>query len=107
MNAVIYCDPFVPPEWIAAHGITPQHIVPQAVGGNSPIHITFGVCPYARAFINETILQTETSAAIFTTCLRPDAAGDGYCNAKQHAADIPDECANGMATAFRRETLYG
>jgi benzoyl-CoA reductase/2-hydroxyglutaryl-CoA dehydratase subunit BcrC/BadD/HgdB len=78
MNAVIYCDPFVPPEWIAAYGIEPRRIVPQAIDGKSPVHITFGVCPYARAFINEAIQQTQVSAAIFTTT----------CDQMRRAVDI-------------------
>jgi len=28
MTTVLYTSPFVPPEWIAAHGLTPQRIVP-------------------------------------------------------------------------------
>jgi benzoyl-CoA reductase/2-hydroxyglutaryl-CoA dehydratase subunit BcrC/BadD/HgdB len=67
VKTVIYCDPFVPPEWIAAHGIETQRIVPRASDSNSPVHVTFGICPYARAFINEAISQTEAQAVIFTT----------------------------------------
>jgi benzoyl-CoA reductase/2-hydroxyglutaryl-CoA dehydratase subunit BcrC/BadD/HgdB len=61
-NNVLYCDPFVPPEWIAAHGLRPLRIVP-AISGNAAI----GQCPYARSFVNEINSQKHACAAIFTT----------------------------------------
>jgi benzoyl-CoA reductase/2-hydroxyglutaryl-CoA dehydratase subunit BcrC/BadD/HgdB len=33
MNTVAYCCPFVPAEWIAAHGLAPARIVPEGEGG--------------------------------------------------------------------------
>jgi benzoyl-CoA reductase/2-hydroxyglutaryl-CoA dehydratase subunit BcrC/BadD/HgdB len=46
MNAVGYCSPFVPPEWIAAHGLRPYWL---------RLHptekLTRGVCPYAGALL--------------------------------------------------------
>ncbi|OHB56162.1 MAG: hypothetical protein A2Y12_12320 [Planctomycetes bacterium GWF2_42_9] len=63
-NTVIYCDPFIPPEWIAAHGLRPLRVAPN-ISENAAI----GVCPYARAFTNEINFQKNVCAAIFaTTC---------------------------------------
>ncbi|MCE5341347.1 MAG: 2-hydroxyacyl-CoA dehydratase family protein [Planctomycetaceae bacterium] len=61
-NTVIYCDPYIPPEWIAAHGLQPLRITPR-ISKNAAI----GICPYARAFINEIKIQKNACAAILTT----------------------------------------
>ncbi len=70
---VIYCDPYIPSEWIAAHGLQPLRISP-AISGNAVI----GMCPYARAFISEISSQKEACAVIFTTT----------CDQMRRAADI-------------------
>lgn len=57
---VAYSCPFVPPEWIAAHGLQPRRIVPNADGaGALP-----GLCPYAGAFARA---AADWDAAVFTT----------------------------------------
>ena len=34
MNTIAYCQPFVPPEWIAAHGLRPQWLRPQTAASS-------------------------------------------------------------------------
>jgi len=53
MTTIVYSCPFVPAEWIAAHGVRPMRILPHAIGGAQPVGAAIGVCPYARAFVNE------------------------------------------------------
>ena len=48
MKAVGYTCPFVPPEWLAAHGVSPRRIVPDAPAGPAA-GARMGLCPYARA----------------------------------------------------------
>jgi len=48
MSTIVYCCPFVPAEWIAAHGLRPCRVIPEErVGG---VEVYAGICPFARAF---------------------------------------------------------
>ncbi len=51
MNVIAYCQPFVPPEWIAAHGLRPQWLRPQTAA-SSGCGGRRGVCPAAAALID-------------------------------------------------------
>ncbi len=61
MKTVTYSCPFVPAEWIAAHGLRPKRIIPSS--GSSKIFYGSieGVCPYARAFASEAGGFAETA----------------------------------------------
>ena len=51
MREVIYSSPFVPAEWIAAHGLRPRRVVPAPTDGTVELRRPVeGVCPFARAF---------------------------------------------------------
>jgi benzoyl-CoA reductase/2-hydroxyglutaryl-CoA dehydratase subunit BcrC/BadD/HgdB len=60
---IAYTSPFIPAEWIAAHGLQPFRLRPSREGSALQ-----GQCPFARAYVQE--LQTGAfRAAIFaTTC---------------------------------------
>ena len=63
---VAYSCPFVPAEWIAAHGLTPRRIQPRAAcrpGRPAPPE---GVCPYAHAFLGA-LQDDPAQAVVFTT----------------------------------------
>lgn len=62
MKTVAYSSPFVPPEWIAAHGLQPRRVLPARATGGLPQ----GVCPFAQAFM-EDLAQHEYAAAVLTT----------------------------------------
>jgi benzoyl-CoA reductase/2-hydroxyglutaryl-CoA dehydratase subunit BcrC/BadD/HgdB len=74
---VFYSSPFVPPEWIAAHGLIPQRVL------NLPMDaaVGAGVCPIAAGFAQVT--RGQSDSVIFTTTCDPmrrssetiDAAG--------------------------------
>jgi benzoyl-CoA reductase/2-hydroxyglutaryl-CoA dehydratase subunit BcrC/BadD/HgdB len=73
MKTVLYTCPYVPAEWIAAHGFQPCRILPAHKGpdhGKISIGQGIGVCPYARAFANEACAAPDEVAAIVvtTTC---------------------------------------
>lgn len=65
-NKILYSCPFVPAEWIIAHGFAPSRIAPSGANtvltGQPP-----GVCPYALAFANEVAADRDAAAVVFTT----------------------------------------
>jgi benzoyl-CoA reductase/2-hydroxyglutaryl-CoA dehydratase subunit BcrC/BadD/HgdB len=62
MNAIAYSSPFVPPEWILAHGLRPHWLRLRATEG-----LTRGVCPYAGALMDAAIRGIDASALVLTT----------------------------------------
>ena len=67
MKKIIYTCPYVPAEWIAAHGMQPCRIIPVAINSGSAVTRAEGLCPYARAFINELATEKETCGIVVTT----------------------------------------
>lgn len=67
MHSILYTCPFIPAEWIAAHGFRPRRVAPEeshaATGQNAPPE---GACPYAHAFLTSAE-STETAGVVFTT----------------------------------------
>lgn len=76
---VIYSCPFVPAEWIAAHGFSPLRIMPRAPGRSDLLALPgSGVCPYARAFASQAVAATGAAAIVVSTA----------CDQMRRAADI-------------------
>jgi benzoyl-CoA reductase/2-hydroxyglutaryl-CoA dehydratase subunit BcrC/BadD/HgdB len=67
MKAIVYSCPYVPAEWIAAHGLRPSRIMPGTVGATGPLAIVEGLCPYVHSFINEVITEKAACGVIVTT----------------------------------------
>ena len=65
MKTVAYNSPFVPPEWIAAHGMQPRGLLPR-LDSASPAPGE-GVCPYAWALARAISAERNADAAILTT----------------------------------------
>jgi benzoyl-CoA reductase/2-hydroxyglutaryl-CoA dehydratase subunit BcrC/BadD/HgdB len=67
MKTIIYTCPYVPAEWIAAHGLRPSRLLlDHADSGWSPARAE-GVCPYLRSFISEVAANTEAGGVVLTT----------------------------------------
>lgn len=66
MIAIAYTSPFVPAEWIAAHGLRPWRVLPRQRPEPSS-GLREGLCPFAQAFIGELAGAEAVSAAVFTT----------------------------------------
>jgi benzoyl-CoA reductase/2-hydroxyglutaryl-CoA dehydratase subunit BcrC/BadD/HgdB len=66
-KTIIYSDPFIPAEWIAAHGLRPMRIIPHAVKEALSLNVAAGVCPYALAFAHHIITDAAADAALMTT----------------------------------------
>jgi len=67
MKTIIYTCPYVPAEWIAAHGLRPSRIVPAATATTGPLGRVEGVCPYVRRFVNEAITTRSACGVVVTT----------------------------------------
>ncbi len=63
---VLYTSPFVPAEWIEAHGLEPCRIVPSVSRGSIELPEA-GVCPFARSFAEQVLAASDDAAAVFTT----------------------------------------
>jgi benzoyl-CoA reductase/2-hydroxyglutaryl-CoA dehydratase subunit BcrC/BadD/HgdB len=64
MPAIHYVSPFVPAEWVAAHGFTPVRLLPVTAGPGPLLGPLEGLCPYARAFANAWGAQRSASCQL-------------------------------------------
>ena len=63
-ETLIYSCPFIPAEWIAAHGLRPSRIMPPHPQDRTA---GAGVCPYAWAFTRAAVLETDAAGIVVTT----------------------------------------
>jgi len=69
VTTVVYSSPFVPAEWIAAHGARPKRLRPDAAAAARSAAPVAGMCPYARALAGEAMALRDGQVAVFaTTC---------------------------------------
>ena len=67
MKTLIYTCPYVPAEWIAAHGLRAARVVLDSVDPSlSPVRAE-GVCPFVRSFIGEVMKNKGADGAVVTT----------------------------------------
>lgn len=81
-NKVIYSSPFVPAEWIVAHGLLPSRRSCMGHGCDAPVHVMAGVCPYMRSFINRAAEDSDTLAIICATSCDQMRRGFDFVNLK-------------------------
>jgi len=63
---IVYRTPFIPAEWIAAHGLTPCRLVPDGTERvPHSIPEAEGLCPFVRCFLNEAVAVGD--AVVVTT----------------------------------------
>ncbi len=67
MKTIVYTCPYVPAEWIAAHGLRPSRVMPDSVGSVFSLAGREGVCPYVRGFIAEVTKSDRGGAVVMTT----------------------------------------
>jgi benzoyl-CoA reductase/2-hydroxyglutaryl-CoA dehydratase subunit BcrC/BadD/HgdB len=58
----------VPAEWIAAHCLQPRRLVPLPTEGQSVALRLEGLCPYARAFVNDAAAENADGIVVTTLC---------------------------------------
>jgi len=66
MKAIAYCHPFVPPEWITAHGLRPIWL-PCRAGDEPAVWVRRGMCPVAAAHLDDFNGELPAEAVILTT----------------------------------------
>ncbi len=90
MKRVIYSCPYVPAEWIAAHGFRPSRIMASAASDAAQIE---GLCPYTQAFMNEVTNDERAGGIIVTTlCDQMRRAYDvisAECGTKVFLMNVP------------------
>jgi len=67
MTTIAYCNPFVPPEWITAHGMRPHWLTlapHQNCGSSAPPR---GLCPFAGDVMREATTGLKATAIVLTT----------------------------------------
>jgi len=74
---IYYCCPFVPAEWIAAHGFEAVRLFPGSGAGNISAGAA-GLCTYAGALIDEVAAIGDREGLILTT----------LCDQMRRAADL-------------------
>jgi benzoyl-CoA reductase/2-hydroxyglutaryl-CoA dehydratase subunit BcrC/BadD/HgdB len=67
MKTIAYSSPFVPAEWIAAHGLRPQWLRLRMSSGRPQIAVTRGICPYAGALIDAALSGIDAASLVLTT----------------------------------------
>lgn len=67
MKTIIYTCPYVPAEWIAAHGLRPSRILLDHVDSASMFIRTEGVCPFVRSFIIGATRNKDVAGIVATT----------------------------------------
>jgi benzoyl-CoA reductase/2-hydroxyglutaryl-CoA dehydratase subunit BcrC/BadD/HgdB len=67
MKTIIYTCPYVPAEWIAAHGLRACRLLLDQVEPASALARTEGVCPFVRNFIGEVMNNKRAAGVIVTT----------------------------------------
>jgi len=67
MTKVLYTSPYVPAEWIAAHGLEAVRVTPARTGRVPAALDRQGVCPFVRSFVANALAWSEPAAVVMTT----------------------------------------
>lgn len=70
MRTIACASPFIPPEWIAAHGLQPKRLVPRTPDRTVQAHVSEGVCCFAEAFAADSE-RLDGAGIVFTTTCDP------------------------------------
>ena len=78
MKTVLYTSPYVPAEWIQAHGLEPCRVVPSSRGCVTTVLSGQGVCPFVRTFCSHVLSAQGACGIVMTTT----------CDQMRHAFDV-------------------
>ena len=67
MTKVLYTSPYVPAEWIAAHGLEPVRVRPTRIDRVPAVLDRQGVCPFVRSFLANALAWPTPSVIVMTT----------------------------------------
>lgn len=71
MKSVAYANPFIPPEWIAAHGLAPHWLQPGRQHHGAALATLRGGCPFAGAYGSAASVEPDVAAILFATPCDP------------------------------------
>jgi len=98
MKTIIYTCPYVPAEWVAAHGLRASRLLLDHADSASALTRTEGVCPFVRSFIGEVTKNTLAAGVIVTTvCDQMRRAFDilvRKCNLPAFLMNVPNTWQN-------------
>jgi benzoyl-CoA reductase/2-hydroxyglutaryl-CoA dehydratase subunit BcrC/BadD/HgdB len=78
MKTVLYTSPYVPAEWIEAHGLEPCKVVPSGRDCVATALNGQGVCPFVRTFCSHVLPAQGACGIVMTTT----------CDQMRHAFDV-------------------
>lgn len=64
---VLYTSPYVPAEWVAAHGLEPVRVMPSRALRAPVVLEKAGVCPFVRSFVSDALARPDPAAVVMTT----------------------------------------
>ena len=67
MKTIIYTCPYIPAEWIAAHGLRPSRLLLDRADSASALVRTEGICPFVRCFVGEVMNNQRAAGVVVTT----------------------------------------
>jgi benzoyl-CoA reductase/2-hydroxyglutaryl-CoA dehydratase subunit BcrC/BadD/HgdB len=67
MKTIIYTCPYVPAEWIAAHGLRACRLLLDRTKPDSALARAEGVCPFVRSFVGKVTNNTQAEGVVVTT----------------------------------------
>ena len=67
MRKIVYTCPYVPIEWVRAHGLEVMRLMPKCSSREGAVSEREGMCPFAAAFAEEAIKNKEEWAIVVTT----------------------------------------
>ncbi len=67
MRTIAYCSPFVPAEWIAAHGLRPSWLRLRSAEDRPVTGAGRGVCPFAGAVVDAVLSGAPAAGVVVTT----------------------------------------
>jgi len=109
MGKIVYTCPYVPAEWIAAHGPHPSRVMPEFSGSAFSPAGREGVCPYVRGFVAEVTKNKQAAGVVVTTaCDQMRRAFDiitRKCELPSFLMNVPNTWENAAALALYTDEL--
>lgn len=108
MNRVAYCNPFVPPEWIAAHGLVPVWLTLDGCSAHGPEATRRGICPCVATLLARVADGIDADGLVLTTVCDQMRYASAYLGSKACAAhfllNVPSTWqTNGPRALYRQE----
>ncbi|MHC4758903.1 MAG: hypothetical protein ACYTE8_09610, partial [Planctomycetota bacterium] len=67
MKKIAYTCPYIPAEWIAAHGLKPSRVMVDSLYTGFPLGPVEGVCPFVQAFAHRLLSDDSIAGVVITT----------------------------------------